>query len=314
MNRAWGRGRGMAALAAAMVVLFHPGRCRAEEESPSAPGIRIGLVNSLFRDTPESLFKLMTRPLKSLMESQTGMNGTFDAGGECRCLGQKLQEDKFQLAVFHGVEFAWVRQKHPDLKPLVIAIRDGQPMYACVVVRCDSKAASLCDLEGKTLALSRQSREHCRLFLDRRCEACGKCPQKFFAKVTSPTDAEDALDDVVDGVVDAALVDGATLERFQRVKADRFAKLKVAVKSEAFPPAVIAYKPGVLSEETLKKFRNGLITADQNPKGKQLLTMCRINCFQAVPSNYEEMLLSIIKAYPPPAEASNPPPAEASNK
>jgi hypothetical protein len=42
--------------------------------------------------------------------------------------------------------------------------------------------------------------------------------------------------------------------------------------------------------------------------------MCRINCFQAVPSNYEEMLLSIIKAYPPPAEASNPPPAEASNK
>ena len=247
----------------------------------------------------------MTRPLKTLMESQTGMTGTFDSGGECRNLAQLLQDDKCQLAVFHGVEFAWVRQKHPDLKPLVIAVRDGEPMYACLVVRCDSNLASLCDLKGKSLALSRQSREHCRLFLERRCEAAGKCPQKFFAKVTSPTDAEDALDDVVDGVVDAALVDGATLERFQRVKGERFAKLKTAVKSEPFPPAVIAYKPGVLSEETLKKFRNGLITANQNPKGKALLTMCRLTCFQAVPSNYEQLLLGIAKAYPPPPETAS---------
>jgi ABC-type phosphate/phosphonate transport system substrate-binding protein len=297
----------MAALAAAMVVIFHPGRCRAEEESPATPGIRIGLVESLFRDTPESLIKLMTRPLKSLMESQTGMTGTLDPGGECRNLGHQLQDDKFQLAVFHGVEFAWVRQKYPDLKPLVIAIRDGQPMYACLVVKNDCNVSCLKDLNGKTLAMCRQCREHCRLFLERRCEGCGKCPQKFFAKITTPTDAEDALDDVVDGVVEAAIVDSAALERYERMKADRFAKLKTAVKSEAFPPAVIAYKPGILSEETLKRFRNGLITADQNPKGKQLLNMCRINCFQAVPNNYEEMLLSIAKAYPPPAE---PPPAE----
>jgi ABC-type phosphate/phosphonate transport system substrate-binding protein len=302
MNRTWARRRGAAALAVAMVVVIHSGRCRAEEESPSAPGIRIGLVNTLFRDTPESLFKLMTRPLKSLMESQTGMTGTFDPGGECRILGRELQDDKFQLAVFHGVEFAWVRQKHPDLKPLVIAIRDGQPMYACLVVKNDSKVTCLADLDGKALAMCRQCREHCRLFLERRCEGCGKCPHKFFAKITAPTDTEDALDDVVDGAVDAAIVDSAALERYQRMKADRFAKLKTAVKSEAFPPAVIAYKPGVLSEEALKRFKTGLITANQNPKGKQLLTMCRITCFEAVPENYEEMLLSIAKAYPPPAE------------
>jgi ABC-type phosphate/phosphonate transport system substrate-binding protein len=304
MNRAWGRGRGMAALAAAMVVLFHPGRIRAEEEAPTTPSIRIGLVNSLFRDTPESLIQLMTRPLKSLMESQTGMSGTLVPGGECRNLGKQLQDDKFQLAVFHGVEFAWVRQKHPDLKPLVIAIRDGQPMYACVVVSRDSKATGLNDLNGKSLALCRQCREHCRLFIERKCEGCGNCPQKFFTKITAPADAEDALDDLVDGVVDAALVDSAALERYQRVKADRFAKLKIAVKSEAFPPAVIAYKPGVLTEETLKRFRSGLITASQNPKGKQLLNMCRINCFEAVPANYEEMLLSIAKIYPPPADSN----------
>jgi ABC-type phosphate/phosphonate transport system substrate-binding protein len=290
----------MAALAAAMAVLIHPGRTLAEEESPSATSIRIGLVSTLFRDTPESLIQLMMKPLKSLMESQTGMTGMLESGGECRCLGRQLQDDKFQLAVFHGVEFAWVRQKHPELKPLVIAIRDGQPMHACLVVARDSKVTNLNDLQGKSLAMCRQCREHCRLFLERRCEACGKCPLKFFAKIETPTDAEDALDDVVDGVVDAALVDGAALDRYKRVKADRFTKLKTAVQSEPFPPAVIAYKPGVLSDETLARFRNGLITANQNPKGKQLLNMCRINCFQAVPTDYEEMLLAIAKAYPPP--------------
>jgi ABC-type phosphate/phosphonate transport system substrate-binding protein len=291
----------MAALAAAMAVVVHPSQTRAEEEGPAGSGIRIGLVSTLFRDTPESLITLLTKPLKSLMESQTGLTGTLVPGGECRKLGRQLQDDKFQLAVFHGVEFAWVRQKHPELKPLVVAIRDGQPMYACLVVASDSKVTNLNDLQGKSLAMCRQCREHCRLFLERRCEGCGKCPLKFFAKIETPTDAEDALDDVVDGVVDAALVDGAALDRYKRVKADRFAKLKTAVQSEPFPPAVIAYKPGVLSEETLAKFRDGLITANQNPKGKQLLNMCRINCFQAVPTNYEEMLANIVKAYPPPA-------------
>ena len=98
-------------------------------------------------------------------------------------------------------------------------------------------------------------------------------------------------------------MDGAALERYKKVKADRFAKLKVAIRSEPFPNAVVAYKPGALSDDTLQKFRNGLITANQNAKGKQLLNMCRINCFEAIPDDYDQMLLNIAKAYPPPADA-----------
>jgi ABC-type phosphate/phosphonate transport system substrate-binding protein len=289
----------MAALAAAMAVLVHLSPAGAQQEAaPNA--IRIGLVSTLFRDTPESLIQLITRPLKSLMESQTGMTGTLAAGGDARNLARQLQEDKFQLAVFHGVEFAWIRQKYPDLRPLVVAIRDGRPMYAFLVVPSESKATCLADLKGQSLALSRQCREHCRLFLERRCQACGKSYLEFFPKITTPTDSEDSLDDVVDGVVQAALVDGAALERFKRVKADRYAKLKTIVQSEPFPPAVLAYKPGVLSEDALTRFRNGLVTAHQNAKGKQLLNMCRITCFEPVPDDYEQMLLSIAKAYPPP--------------
>jgi ABC-type phosphate/phosphonate transport system substrate-binding protein len=251
------------------------------------------------------MVQLMTRPLKSLMESQTGMSGTLITGGEARNLGRQLMDDKFELAVFHGVEFAWVRQKHPELKPLVIAVRDGKPMYACLVVRGDSKFKNLCDLEGRSLAYCRQCREHCRLFIERRCESCGKGYEHFFSKITTPTDSEDALDDVVDGVVDAAVVDGAALERYKKVKPDRFGQLKEAIRSEPFPNAVVAYKPGVLSDQTLDRFRTGLITANQNAKGKQLLNMCRITCFEAIPDNYEQLLVNIAKAYPPPKASGN---------
>src|SRR5260370_15093788 len=109
MHQTWGRALGMAALAAAMAVLFHPRPTRAEEESPATPGIRIGLVSSLFRDTPESLIQLMTRPLKSLMESQTGISGTLTPSGEAHHLGPQFHIDKFHITAFPGLAFSWLR-------------------------------------------------------------------------------------------------------------------------------------------------------------------------------------------------------------
>ena len=155
MMRTWGSRLGMAALAAVLAVLVHPSQTQAEEPA-SASSIRIGLVNTLFRDTPESLVQLMTRPLKSLMESQTGMSGTLIPGGEACNLGRQLQDDKFQLAVFHGVEFGWARQKHPDLKPLMIAVNQQRHLYAFLIVRADSGLTNLSDLKGKPLSLPRR--------------------------------------------------------------------------------------------------------------------------------------------------------------
>jgi ABC-type phosphate/phosphonate transport system substrate-binding protein len=189
------------------------------------------------------------------------------------------------------------------LKPLVIAIRDAKPMYACLVVARGSPVKTLGDLRGKSLAMPRQSREHCRLFLERRCQPSGKEPQQFFSKVTTPREPEDALDDVVDGVVDAALVDDGALQRYKKDKAARSERLRVAVCSEPFPNLVVAYKPGVLSDETLQRLQDGFLTANENSKGKILLNMCRIARFEAVPRDYEKLLANIAKAYPPPPDA-----------
>jgi ABC-type phosphate/phosphonate transport system substrate-binding protein len=300
MMRLTGRAVVMAALVAALAALFHKNRAAAEEDAQPKE-IKIGLVSSLFPDTPQSLIQLLTKPLKTLMESQTGMSGTLIVGGDAASLAKQLKDDEFQLAVFHGVEFAWVRQKYPNLKPLVIAVKGQRILHAHLLVNQNSKITSFADLKGKTVAFPRKSREHCQVFLERRCQGCGQCYKQFFGKVTTPSDSEDGIDDVVDGVVEAAIIDSVALDRYQGDKPERFARLKSVVKSEPFPAAVLAYNPGVLSEDALKRFHDGLLNANKNPKGKQLLSFCRINCFEDIPENYDEMLTNIAKAYPPPS-------------
>src|SRR5262249_19029730 len=124
---------------------------------------------------------------------------------------------------------------------------------------------------------------------------------------------EEALDDVVDGVVQATVVDAVALECYKGRKPARFAKLRVILESEPFPAGVVAYSPGALDEATLRRFRVGMINASQSPRGQQLLNLPGIKCFEERPAAYDQMLADIIKASPPPPAAS-PTPTEVAPK
>jgi ABC-type phosphate/phosphonate transport system substrate-binding protein len=267
--------------------------------SASAATVRIGLIESLFPDTPEPMIQLMIRPFKSLLESQTGVTGQIITSGDAEALGRQLKADQVQFGVFHGVEFAWARAKVPELKPLLICVNEHRFLRAMLVVHKDSGAMSSADLHGKPIALPRLSREHCRLFLERRC---GKhcCKTENLQEVITPTDVEDALDAVVDRQVAAAVIDAVALEGYAKLKPGRSSKLKTIQQSEVFPCAVVAYVPGTLPDALLERFRDGMIGAKETPRGKQLLELCRITRFEAVPPEYEQMLTDIAKAYPAP--------------
>ena len=264
---------------------------------PSA--IRIGLVKTLFRDVPPLLVPIGLRPMKALMESQTGVAGDLVPAGDYENLARQLKEDEVQLGVFHGVEFAWVHQNYPSLKALVIAVNGPPYLRAHLVVRADSEIASGVNLKGKIVELPRMSSEHCRLFLERRCCPTGDSPEKYFAKVIGSNNPADALDDVVDDDAQAVVVDEVVYEAYCKNKPGRAAKLKTVQQSEAFPCAVIAYQPGVLSDRVLDAFRDGMIAAKENPKAQTLLKANRVTGFEAIPTDYEKSLDEIAKAYPP---------------
>lgn len=263
--------------------------------------VKIGMCGSLFKDQPETIVKAMMQPFGMLMKMQTGMTGELIAGGEAENVGRMLANNEVQLGVFHGYEFAWAREQFPKLQPLMIAVNQQRHLRAVLVVSNEDAPADLDDLRGKCLAFPKGAKDHCRMFLESRCTECGQTtPEEFFTKITSPADAEEALDDVVDGIAHCVLVDAVGLECYKRRKPARFAKLKSLMQSEAFPAGVVAYCPGVLSEETLNRFRAGMVNANKSVLGKQLLTMWKLTGFETVPDDYDDTLYNIAKCYPSP--------------
>jgi ABC-type phosphate/phosphonate transport system substrate-binding protein len=262
--------------------------------------VRIGLVNSLFRDTSEPLMQIIMRPFKSLMETQTGMSGQLVAGGDAQHLGQRLKEGEVHLGIFHGVEFAWAKAKFPQLKPLLIAVHKQPFLRAHLIVRADSSIHNVDDLKGRLVGLPNLSREHCWLFLERRCVPADQTPDKFFGRVSRPRDAAYAIDDVIDGALQAAVIDDAELSAYRKQYPEQSAKVKNLIESESFPCAVIAYYPGILPDNLLDQFRTGMLTAKESRRGQQMMHLCRITSFEDVPNNFDKMLEDIAKAYPPP--------------
>jgi phosphonate transport system substrate-binding protein len=288
-------------LAAGLALLVAGSAAVADE--PKKETVRIGLTDTLFRDNPESRTEKAAKPFQSLLEEQTGLSGEAVPGVKPDDLARQLKDGKLQLAIFQGFEYAWARDRDRDLKPLMIAVNKKPQLRAMIVVKSDSAATSLTDLKGKTIAVSRRIREHCQLFLDRSCAAAGSAPKDFFAKVLTPAAGEEAVDAVVNGQVDAALADGIFLDWYEKQKPARFARLKTVEKSPAFPAVVIVYRAGGLSDATLERLRKGMLSAKDNPRGKDLMELCQMTSFEPVPDDYDKLLTEIAKAYPPPEKA-----------
>jgi ABC-type phosphate/phosphonate transport system substrate-binding protein len=255
---------------------------------------------SFYRDHPEETVKTTVESFKELILAHTGFQGDPVKVESLDQLGKDLTKDRMQLGVFFGHEFAWVREKYPEIKPLVIVVNQIPHQRAYLLVRKDDKLSAFADLKGKSLAIARHTHEPCYLFLERKCQATGVKMEDSFSKITRPDNVEAALDDLVDGTVQAAVVDEAAISSYKRRKPGRFAKLKELEKSPIFPAGVVAYRPDKWNDADLKSIRDALLNAHQNPEGRQLLTMWKLTGFEPVPEDYDERLKNIAKEYPPP--------------
>jgi ABC-type phosphate/phosphonate transport system substrate-binding protein len=263
--------------------------------------IRIGLVETLGQGVPPGLVLLAMRPFKALMEAQTGLTGEVVLGGDAFALGKKLHDDQVQVAVFHGHEYAWAKMKYPRLQPVALCVNKHRRIPVHLVVRDDSKARSYADLEGKVVSLPRLAGAHCRIYCERRCIKPGVAVEKFYKKIDAPFECEDALDDVVDGVVAAVVVDAAALEEFRKDKPGRGRRLRTLAESEAFPCSVIAYHEGGLSPNQLRKLRSGLLNAPSTARGRETLKTLRLTAFETPGRSFSAQMKAIAQAYPPPA-------------
>jgi ABC-type phosphate/phosphonate transport system substrate-binding protein len=290
---------GMLVVMAGLAATVSP-RSPAEETVREGDTVRIGMVNSLFKDVPETTMMAMMQPFGAVMRTQTGVSGQLVPGGDYDKLGRQIAESKIHLGVLHGVEYAWVRQKHPELRALVVAVNHYRQLRAHLIVSGTDSATRLEDLQDKVLSLPAKTREHCLLFLDRRCKQSKKSPSTFFAKVATPPNVAEALDDVIDGLAQVTVADAVALNWFKEQKPGRYARLRILESSEAFPAGAIIFRPGTIDERTLDKFRSGMMNANRTILGRELLTLWHLSAFESVPDDYDQTLADIAKVYPPP--------------
>jgi ABC-type phosphate/phosphonate transport system substrate-binding protein len=260
--------------------------------------IHIGLVDSLVKDLSPARKKILDSDFPDLVKEFTGFKSQVKQGGDPLAAAKKLEEGAWHLGVFQGIEFAWAQSKDAKVQPLILAVNSKEPVHGLLVVKKGSNLKGFTDLKGKDVRVL-QSREHCRLFAEK--EAGGDA-KSYFGKVLPTRSAQEALDDVLLDKAQAAVVDTAAMEYYQDVHPGRHKRLEALAKSEQFPPTVIAYRQGGLSETALKRFQDGMLKANKTDRGREAMADVGITSFEPVPADFSKLLASIAKSYPPPGK------------
>jgi ABC-type phosphate/phosphonate transport system substrate-binding protein len=264
--------------------------------------LRIGTSGTIGDDTDAAKDKSALQTLRDFIKDETGLDNEILAQKDWRQLTEKLAKGDLQVGAYQGYEFAWAQGKDPELRPLAIAVNVQRYPVIYVVTAKNSNVKDFAGLQGKTFSIPTGER-YLRLFINKECKVAGKEPEKFFSKITSPNNIDDAVDDVVDGVTTATVAEQAALEAYRRSKPARFKKLKEIAKSQALPPPVIAYYDKHLDDATLKQLKAGLLGASSKTKGQTMLTLFRLTGFETVPADFGKVLAESRKNYPPDDQA-----------
>ena len=261
--------------------------------------LRIGSSDSTGSAEKDSKEEAALKSLREFIQEETGFANEIISVKDGATVARQLAEGKLHLGIFQGYEFAWAR---PDakLQPLAVAVNVHRYREAYVLVNQASAVKDFAGLKGKSLALPKGAVGFIRLFAERQSEAQLSALAGYFSKVAEPENIEDALDEVVDKNVDAAVVDRVGLEAYRRRKPGRASELREVAQSQPFPPSVVAFYQGGLDQATLQRFRDGLLGTHKKVKGQKLLSLFRVTAFELVPADLDKVLEATRKTYPAP--------------
>lgn len=284
---------------AALVALAGVGTTHAAEPKVE---LKIGMLSGMFRDQQPAVVQALSKPFRDLMTRHVGYDGDVEVVDDPLALCERLRENKVQLGVFHGFEFAWAQQKCEDLVPLIVTCPTGGCVQGMVVVHKDCPAKSIADLKGCEVLIPRGAKAHTLVFLDKLREGLPADTATPTPKVVQTP--EDVLSAVVSGEAKAALVDVCALHGYKVLQPGAFKSLRVLTESEQFPPAVICYRKGALSDKQASRIREGLTESTKTATGKMLLTLWNLKGFESPPKDYQTCLDDILKSYPLPKAAA----------
>jgi len=271
---------------------------------PNPQEVRIGFPEALFKDVPKPLINAAVGPFQKMIQKQIHMSGSMKICQDYAELADDIKNGKVDIGVFHGFEFAWVKN-NPAFVPLVITNPSCGKVQACLVVHANCKAKSPQQLKGACVGVPKGTKAHCTMYLKHLQEntdiADGDCcPMPWKAEGLTP---HEVLDEVVCGKCEAALVDIAHFETYQRFSPGLGRQLKILAESDLLPPAVVVCRKGALSSTQVQNVRDGLLNCHKTASGRAFTMFWQLDGFREVTPGYLQLLERCLKEYPAPSAA-----------
>ncbi len=257
--------------------------------------IQLGMPESIFQGIPEWQRKLGVGPFLKMMKQQTGFDGNVNFAPDAMTLAEMINGGKVHIGVFQGHEFAFAKNKYPELMPIMVA-SPLQPSQAFCVVRWNCKAQNIGGLMHHKISLPPIHRDYCEMFLAKQKEDHMK--GKTFAGQLTASEAAEAIQDVIDEKCGCTIVDCATINFFQRVYPGQFKNVKILCQSDPLPNGCIVVKKDALNGQMIAKIRQALMNAPNDPIGKPMLATWKLKGFEKVPDDYDLQLKKVLKTYP----------------
>lgn len=259
--------------------------------------LKIGLAQPMFRDVPPAMVNAAARPFQTMIQDKAGVKGSVEVVADYTILAEKMRDGKLDIGVFHGYEYAWIKDT-PGLAPMCVTLPNCGKIQVCLVVSADSKAKDPKDLKGACVLVPRGTKGYCHMFLDRLREKCPVghcCPAK-----ASGLTPDEALGEVAAGNAEAALVDIAALMSMQKEYPGCYKQLRVLAQSDELPSAVVVYRKDALDAAAAARVRKGLLDCVKTPIGKTFAIFWQLKGFDDVTPAYNALVENVLKVYPAP--------------
>jgi ABC-type phosphate/phosphonate transport system substrate-binding protein len=211
----------------------------------------------------------------------------------------KLRSGQVHVAAMTGLEYGWLRDlAGRGLQPLVISnagLRTGESEQ--LIVREGGK--QLQELRGAKLAVFAKPYPSAHIYLRQLQRARGS---DFLSGRTAVlSNASKALQAVLSGGADAAIIDTYTLQGYQRVFPGQAARLRIVDRTKSYPMVPVVGFP-----QHMNRIRAGLWGEVQteltrvhtNPRAAAFLEVWRVRGFNMPPGDYDRSAAQAAKDFP----------------
>jgi ABC-type phosphate/phosphonate transport system substrate-binding protein len=251
-----------------------------------------------------------TKPMLDLIGRQVGER--FDCAIEDGTtsddlfrLGKKLQGGEVHLAALWGIEYGWLREKHPQLKVLgVVSLGDEKPVHrAKIYVSKTSQFKKLADLKGKCQAVYKDATLMDRFSLQEMIRAEKHEPAGFFEKTAPYASVRQAVAAVKDGTADFVVINIYTYLRLQDFQPGLANSLAEMTSGDVFPTAVVVGFPALVDKFKQRKglwgdLQDQFLNVHRSTEGKECINFWRFQFFVKPNDDFQKQVDEAARKYP----------------